>query len=74
MNKKCLIHTEEMVTNIHYNPDSLNEEEQERVAAMTVEIIQVLKKDSDISMHALAFLFFQGLNSVFSQEQESTDS
>lgn len=74
MSKERLAYIEEMVSEIHNDLDSLNKEEQERVAVMTNELIQVLKKDSDISMLALAFLFFQGLKNVFSQEQESTDS
>ena len=74
MSSEMHTYLEEMTIEIQDKLDSLSEEEQERVAAMIKALIEVLKKDSDISMYALTFLFFQGLNYVYPHEQESTDS
>ena len=74
MNSEMHAYLEETEAEIQDELDSLDNEEQERVAAMINELIEVLKKDNEISMYALTFLFFQGLKHVYPHEQESTDS
>ena len=74
MSSEMHTYLEEMEAEIQDKLDSMSEEEQERVATMVKELIEVLKKDSEISMYALTFLFFQGLKYVYPHEQESTDS
>ena len=74
MSSEMHTYLEETGAEIQDTLDSLDNEEQERVAAMIKELIEVLKKDSDVSMYALTFLFFQGLKHVYPHEQESADS